>query len=74
MLNAECHNEAKNKFRHVCEQYDGQEQKNYHHDAAGAVIFEGSLVGVSAVLAGTKWERRSAHGVSGRGTNGHISA
>jgi len=33
------------------------------------LFFEGNLVWVSA---GTKWERRSAHGVSGRGTNGHI--
>jgi len=36
------------------------------------LFFEGNLVRVSAVLAGTKRERRSAHGVSGRGTNGHI--
>jgi len=27
MLNAECHNEAKNKFWHFCERYDGQQQK-----------------------------------------------
>jgi hypothetical protein len=25
------------------------------------LIFEGNLVGVSAVLAGKKWERKSAH-------------
>jgi hypothetical protein len=35
------------------------------------LFFGDGLVGVSAVLAGTWWERRSAHGIGGRGTNRH---
>jgi len=36
------------------------------------LFFEGSLVGVSAILAGTRYEQKSAHGKGGRGANGYI--
>jgi hypothetical protein len=36
------------------------------------LFFEGIFVGVRAVLEGTKWERKFAHGISGRGMNGHV--
>jgi hypothetical protein len=46
MLNAECHNETKNKFYHFCERYDGQQQKITITTLQERLVFLGQCSGV----------------------------